>query len=672
VTRSRLLSIKLEAFRGFAVEQEFDLDADVVLIRGDNGTGKTALSDGLLWLCTGKIPRLTERAKGLRKAEDPVICRYRPNGPARVTLGIRLIDGSEVTFRREGGADRSTLSAWRRDAEVDNAARLLAEALGLDKPDHVTEAINTWGILQQHAMLAALDAGATLHQRLAEVVGLEHVTRFAAAATETTKRLRAELKQVEASAQGLRQRRTGTEVQLLAARSAATAQRPRLPELLSASLSELPEGVAAHSRPAELEEVAKLGREVGAVLEATRDVVTSAERAERAERAASEAVDHLEAELASLMQRAEAAVQRAPAQVQLAGAALTLLDGDTCPVCGQRIDEASVRQHLTELLQTAHAEASSAAEAQRAVADAQARLATARNADARRKAARQELDDSIAEVGSRLAEAKWLSVDSAWLTAARSDELASALDRWRNRLREVFTEGRRDASGEVARLASDTSAIDAELERVSSEVQQLQDRVRRAATLEGAARQAAERIIERALKRLQPSFSEVYDRLSPHPTFTELRATQDIYYNKNQVVPEVWDPERGVGGNPAQVLSEGQLNVVALSYFLGLALNAGSGALPFLALDDPLQAMDVLSVLGFADLCRRIREHRQLIVTTHDRRFAAVLERKLAPREPGSRTVLHEFEGWTEDGPIVKSSDEPLADVIPLPGRQAS
>ena len=255
---------------------------------------------------------------------------------------------------------------------------------------------------------------------------------------------------------------------------------------------------------------------------------------------------------------------------------------------------------------TAHAEASSAAEAQSAVADAQARLATARNADARRKAARQELDDSIAEVRARLAQAKWLSVDSEWLTAARSDELASVLDRWRNRLREVFTEGHRDASGEVARLASDTSAIDAELERVSAEVQQLQDRARRAATLDGAARQAAERIIERALKRLQPSFSEVYDRLSPHPTFTELRATQDIYYNKNQVVPEVWDPERAVGGNPAQVLSEGQLNVVALSYFLGLALNAGSGALPFLALDDPLQAMDVLSVLGFADLSRQI------------------------------------------------------------------
>jgi hypothetical protein len=221
-------------------------------------------------------------------------------------------------------------------------------------------------------------------------------------------------------------------------------------------------------------------------------------------------------------------------------------------------------------------------------------------------------------------------------------------------------------------LISDLSAIDDELERAKAESSQLSDRVRRAGDLDRAAHVAAERIIERALKRLEPSFSEVYERLAPHPTFTELRATQDIFYGKNQVMPEVWDPVRGVHGNPALVLSEGQLNVVALSYFLGLALNAGTGALPFLALDDPLQAMDVLSVLGFADLCRRIREHRQLIITTHDRRFAALLTRKLAPREHGARTIVHEFEGWTYEGPVIRSSEEPMADVIPLLTRRVS
>ena len=47
---ARLTSIEIEAFRGFADTQRFDLDADVVLMRGDNGAGKTSLIDGLLWL----------------------------------------------------------------------------------------------------------------------------------------------------------------------------------------------------------------------------------------------------------------------------------------------------------------------------------------------------------------------------------------------------------------------------------------------------------------------------------------------------------------------------------------------------------------------------------------------------------------------------------------------
>jgi ABC-type multidrug transport system ATPase subunit len=114
------------------------------------------------------------------------------------------------------------------------------------------------------------------------------------------------------------------------------------------------------------------------------------------------------------------------------------------------------------------------------------------------------------------------------------------------------------------------------------------------------------------------------------------------------------------------------LNVVSLSYFLGLALNAGEGALPFVVLDDTLAALDVVNVLGFADLCRRLRDQRQLIVTTHDRRFADLLARKLSPRQRGSRTVLIELDGWTEDGPTVRVQDEPLAEIVPLPSQRAS
>ena len=671
--QARLVSLELEAFRGFAVTQRFDLDADVVLVRGDNGTGKTSMVDGLLWLFTGNVPRLSARAQGLRKSEDIIVSRYRPEGPARVRLEIALADGSGITFEREGRAATSTLLAWDGDSRINDAPALLAHSFGFEGPTALDEALGSWGILQQHAVLAALDSGPALHQRLAEVVGFERVTHFAAAATEAARAVKADAKRLEDTAVALRERRAAAEARLRVARSRVTEEsgRPRLPELIRACLSELPEGIRAARMPSQLEDVAALGREVSDTVEAARDVAAVLERLERSEAEAVATVDEVHAELAALLARADAAVRRAPAQVQLASAALDLM-GDSCPVCRQAIDAASVREHLSEMLRTARDEAGAATQAQQAVAEAQARLGIAQAADARRTAAREELGAATTRLQRGLSDAAWLTIERSWLAPAGCLDLAAELARLQDRLRVVYAEARRTSAGEVARLASDLSAVEHELERSAPELDRLRERAVRATALDHAAHVAAQRIVERVLERLAPSFAEVFDRLSPHPTFTELRANHDIFYGKNQVVPEVWDPVRKVGGNPALILSEGQLNVVALSYFLGLALNAGSAALPFLVLDDPLQAMDVLSVLGFSDLCRRMREHRQLVVMTHDRRFAALLGRKLAPRESGTRTILHEFDGWTEEGPRVKSSDEPLADVVPLLSRRAS
>jgi hypothetical protein len=93
-------------------------------------------------------------------------------------------------------------------------------------------------------------------------------------------------------------------------------------------------------------------------------------------------------------------------------------------------------------------------------------------------------------------------------------------------------------------------------------------------------------------------------------------------------------------------------------------------------------------VWDFAEVCARVREHRQLILSTHDHRFASLLRRKLTPREADARTLSrdadprtlsrhadartlsYEFAGWTRQGPRVNTTSEPLAEVLPL--RRAS
>ena len=42
---------------------------------------------------------------------------------------------------------------------------------------------------------------------------------------------------------------------------------------------------------------------------------------------------------------------------------------------------------------------------------------------------------------------------------------------------------------------------------------------------------------------------------------------------------------------------------------------------------------------------------RQLVLATHERRLASLLERKLLPREPDERTRVIRFNGWDRSGP---------------------
>jgi DNA repair exonuclease SbcCD ATPase subunit len=663
---NRLVAIELEAFRGFATTQRLDLDAEVVIVRGDNGTGKTSITDGLLWLITGTLPRLAERTKGYRKGKDPLVNGYREGRSARVQLTVRMGDGQLINVERSGNWSDSTVRAWDSSNAPVEPMDSLAAAFGISPPARLGEAVSSWGILQQHSVLAALDKGETLHERMADIVGLDRVTKFTTAARATSAALRAEWREHSQALASLRDRRKATALALQEAEVIVTGggKRP-LAIVMDASLKRLPEGIGARQTPGQLDEVAALGREVTAAVAGVEGVVARADEAQDLDTSSAGAVDELELQLSQLMEHAQKTIARAPVQVQMATAALDLI-GDTCPVCGKSVDEASVREHLNELLQEAHAAAEGAVRSQREVASAQAALSSARSALARLTAAREALDGAVGAVRELLDSAVWLDVDRRWRSAERSAELYAALVDLQTRLREIYADARRDADADVARLTADLATQDLAIERAQDALSAVEERAVHARRLEDATRTAAQRIVERALERLGPSFAEVYDRLSPHPTFRVLRATQDIYYNKNQVLPEVWDPVRKVGGPPSVVLSEGQLNVVALSYFLGLALNAGNSALPFIVLDDPLQSMDVVSVLGFADFCRRLRTIRQMIVTTHDRRFASLLTRKLTPREAGSRTVLHEFAGWTADGPELRTVDQPLAEIVPL------
>jgi DNA repair exonuclease SbcCD ATPase subunit len=671
--------MELEAFRGFGSNQAIELDADTVLVQGDNGTGKTSITDGLLWLFTDEIPRLKERGKGIRKdGSDPIVNRYRTGDEAVVKLAIR-VDGLEkrtdeetlLEFERVGTSKRSILRV-RREKEVldgQNAEALLAQAFGEFTHAQFAHAVHGWGVLQQHALLAALEGGASMHERLAEMVGLERVNHFAKGASDTSRAAKGHLKEAEAVRDRLQARVQEAETSLRTWRErepAAESEKERVARIADGCFQDLPEGVRL-KQP--VDELSKFS----AMLQETFDI-GSAARSRASALVALESVlgrrdlssREFEDQLGVLRAEMDRSIAQAPARVQMAEAAIRLLGSD-CPVCGQAIDERSVESHLQEVLSSAKGEVQRASQLRGQFAEVEARLQSARLVEAELSDAQARAAEAAELLRGRTGDAIWIAIETSWLENDQAQALTDALDLLERLAREGQVDARRSGDERTVRWSAEIEAASAEIGSAESEVKEAKARVERAIALDKAAHRAAERIVEKALEQLQPSLAEVFDRLSPHPTFDELRAQQDVYYGKNQVVPHAFDRKNEVGGHPALIFSEGQLNVVALSYFLGLAINAGDGSLPFVVLDDTLAAMDVVNVLGFADLCRRLREKKQLIVTTHDRRFAGLLMRKFAPRESGVSTMLVELDGWSEDGPIVRCGSQPVAEILPLP-----
>jgi DNA repair exonuclease SbcCD ATPase subunit len=674
LTAPRLLSLEIEAFRGFANAQPIDLDADVVVIRGDNGTGKTSIVDALLWVLTGELAHITERVRGLRRSDDPIINRY-SSPPARVALSVRTEEAIWI-FERTGSHAQTVLSATRDGEKAGDAAEALARTFGQGDAATLASAVQTWGVLRQDALRASLEAGAALHQRMSAVVGLDRVHGFTAAAEATLKEVTRARTVAAKSLSDLRgqqeesQRRVA-ELQLVSASASGRDEvieraRSRLVDALPVGMS-LTGSASLSSR----ESLATLGTQVADLLTVAQAAAARYEELSTAKASITASAVELQVELDRLEHQIAGAFSEAPRLVQLAEAATVLL-GDNCPVCGQAIDEKSVREHLVEVLRSSQEALSTVAVARDAAAALRIRLSDAKVVEGRRQSADAAMVDAIETLRAKLQGSPSVRLEEEWLRAERTPALVSVLENLRQDLRALYAEAGRDPEEIVVRASRDLTALTTRLGDAQKTLSDLSDRHARATTLSKLAHEASERLVARALERLEPTFAEVFDRLAPHPTFTRLRANQDIFYGKNQVVPEVYDPEQRIAANPLAIYSEGQLNVVALSYFLGLALNARDGALPFIVLDDPLQAMDVVGVLGFADLCRRVREQRQLVVTTHDRRFADVLARKLAPREGGVTTLIHEFDGWTREGPVLQSVAVPVAEVASLLDRMAS
>ncbi|MDO6776229.1 AAA family ATPase [Shewanella sp. 3_MG-2023] len=126
----------------------------------------------------------------------------------------------------------------------------------------------------------------------------------------------------------------------------------------------------------------------------------------------------------------------------------------------------------------------------------------------------------------------------------------------------------------------------------------------------------------------------IYRKIDPHPDFKRIDFNCSFPEDgKPKLQVYITDEDGNNAVSPMLSFSSAQINVLSLSIFLAKALNTTNAGKPVdcIFIDDPVQSMDSINVLGVIDLLRSISTNlgKQIIISTHDDNFHALLKQKL-------------------------------------------
>ncbi|WP_110206562.1 AAA family ATPase [Nocardioides daejeonensis] len=713
--RPRLLRMTISNFRGFNRPVTLDFDASAVLLHGPNGSGKTSIFDAVQWLLTDDLPRLgTYR---LRKADLYLTNAFGGTRPASVEATLETATGI-VRVTRQGDGRSSVLELERDEVRLEGpAAYQDLQGLLAPGPLALEEVLHTSGLLQQDDLRQLLQTKPDeRYRQLMRLLGLDALDQVERVVQARRNLTRDDVKRATADLESATRQRDSLAEQLETARAqvdravetsdlhslttALCAQYPGtlVPAAADASWNErLLTAEIARFRNLEVQLRAEISGLAGSILDAAEGEVAAAESLLAEAEAAFQNASHL---ASSAEQTRDRVLATSDALARLSASAIPFLshteESVPCPVCETLVDPRVVRSGL----EARAANSAALADADTAVLfstnhrdAASEKLAAARRrlAEARQQASKKARDLASVEKLQAEAAALWkaqlvrpAAAGNVRRVNGRSSaaEYETALNDLRSvlelvtHLQPVCTAldaaveefARHQASNRlVAERANAIPRLEESLSAASLRVEQARsasERARRAATasvtLHEATKSANEDIFRRRFAALEPLMNDVYARLDPHPAFTNLSFTVESFRSRGTATATVTDADRNVSVNPMLIFSSAQANIVVLSAFLALGWAAGPNGLPFVLLDDPLQAMDDVNVLGFADLARHLRRDRQLVLGTHDARFAGLLERKLAGRAVGEDLIVHEFVGWSRSGPEIESRTVPI------------
>jgi energy-coupling factor transporter ATP-binding protein EcfA2 len=584
-----LTAIEVEGFRGIgpATTLTIDVGPGLTLVVGRNGSGKSSFSEALEMVLLGTNQRWEQRIKVWRDGWQNLHHRHTRMAATFTVDGRRLPLEVARAWKDGGGIDASTFSI---DGKIATAETLgWAQHLAGYPP-----------LLSHNELEHALDREQSkLYDALAGILGLGDLA---------------------AAQQVLRDARLDREHAAKAARDALPALRALLERTdderaevvrsaLSSKVWELDvvaaavDGTAASDERSVLRKLHDLAglpvldrERLNATISDLRDAHASAEKLRGTDAGRAH-------ELATLLQKA----------LDVHGHA----DGETCPVCGTEGVltyqwRVTAREHANALL----VEADAVRAAQSALAD------TVRKARQLIVAAPPALRDAA---GASIDVAPVIDLWDAWARVSVEDDAISIASHLESRgplLIAGVAELRRAATAERERLerawrpAADAilawlphgrRARDAEIE-----ISRLKDAERWLRDAHDEIRDDRFRPIAGAV---QENWTEL--RQDSNVTLGDLRLRGAAAQRRLSLDVKV----DGEDGSALGVMSQGELNCLALSLFLPRA-SMPESPFRFVVIDDPVQAMDPAKVAGLATVLARAALERQVIVLTHDTRLA--------------------------------------------------
>lgn len=128
--------------------------------------------------------------------------------------------------------------------------------------------------------------------------------------------------------------------------------------------------------------------------------------------------------------------------------------------------------------------------------------------------------------------------------------------------------------------------------------------------------------------------NRLYNTIDPHPDYKKIRFVCDFTLKAPRLKILVSNVDEGKENIvPNLYFSTAQMNILSFCIFLAKALFAKDDQgrdMDCIFIDDPIQALDDINILSIIDLLRNVAfsMNKQIVLTTHDRNFFELLQKK--------------------------------------------